>query len=204
MDQADELKLLEAVRGGDAAALGTLMDRYSSRVYQLAHGITRNEADAEEVVQDVFLTLFRKAETFEGRSALGSCIYRVTTNAALIKRRGKRAQVEVAIEDLLPRFFADGHRQGSLAALMADWSQTPEKYLLSQENWELLEQALNKLPHHYRAVVVLRDVEGLSNEEAADALGESVPTVKSRLHRGRMALRELLSKDLFWPEVARA
>jgi len=204
MDQADEPQLIQRVREGDTGALGTLMGRYGDRVYRLAYGITRNEPDAEEVVQDVFLTLFRKIEGFEGRAALGSWIYRVTTNAALIKRRGKRAQVEVPIEDLLPQFLADGHRQGTLAWLMADWSQTPDKYLLAQENRDLLEQGLNNLPEHYRAVLVLRDVEGLSNEAAAEALGESVPTVKSRLHRARMALRELLSKDLFWPEVARA
>ena len=204
MDQADELQLIERVRGGDADALATLMERYGSRVYRLAYGITRNEADAEEVVQDVFLTLFRKIGGFEGRAALGSWIYRVATNAALIKRRGKRAQVEVPIEDLLPQFLADGHRQGTLAWLMADWSQTPDKYLLAQENRELLERGLNNLPEHYRAVLVLRDVEGLSNEAAAEALGESVPTVKSRLHRARMALRELLSKDLVWPEIATA
>src|SRR3989304_10458139 len=86
-----EAALVERLRDGDPAALALLMDRYASRVYRLAYGITRNEADAEEVVQDVFLTLARKIHSFEGRAALGSWIYRVTTNAALIKRRGERA-----------------------------------------------------------------------------------------------------------------
>lgn len=196
VDQADDLKLIEAVRGGETSALGTLMDRYAGRVYRLAHGITRNAADAEEVVQDVFLTLFRKAETFEGRAALGSWIYRVATNAALLKRRGKRAQVEVALEDMLPRFIPDGHREGPRAYVLADWSQTPEQELLSGETRALLHQSLDALPEHYRAVLVLRDVEGFFSEEAAEALGETVSTVKSRLHRARMALRERLTRHV--------
>ncbi len=190
----DERELVERLRGGDAAALGALMGRYADRVYRLAHGITRNEADAEEVVQDVFLTLFRKIETFEGRAALGSWLYRVTTNAALIKRRGKRDKVEVPLEDHLPTFIPDGHRAGDRGYVLTDWSKTPEEELLSRETGALLRRAIDDLPDRYRAVLVLRDVEGLSTEEAADALGESVPSVKSRLHRARMALRERVTR----------
>lgn len=191
-----ELKLVERLRGGDAAALETLMEHYGSRVYRLAHGITRNEADAEEVAQDVFLNLFRKIETFEGRSAIGTWIYRVAANAALIKRRGKRFELEVALEEQLPTFREDGHREGDRAWVLADWSRTPEEQMLSAETRAVLNRAIDELPDHYRAVLVLRDVEGLSNEEVAEALGESVPTVKSRLHRARMALREQLTRHL--------
>ena len=98
-----ESDLVKRLRDGDATALEALMERYTSRVYRLAHGITRNEADAQEVVQDVFLTLFRKIHTFEGRAALGSWIYRVTTNAALIKRRQQRGEREVPLEPPLQR-----------------------------------------------------------------------------------------------------
>lgn len=191
-----ELKLVERLRGGDAAALETLMEHYGSRVYRLARGITRNEADAEEVAQDVFVNLFRKIETFQGRAALGSWIYRVTANAALIKRRGKRFELEVALEEQLPTFLEDGHRAGDRAWVLADWSRTPEEQMLSAETRAVLNRAIDELPDHYRAVLVLRDVEGLSNEEVAEALGESVPTVKSRLHRARMALREQLTRHL--------
>ena len=170
------------------------MEHYGSRVYRLAHGITRNEADAEEVAQDVFVNLFRKIETFEGRSALGTWIYRVAANAALIKRRGKRFELEVALEEQLPTFLEDGHRAGDRAWVLADWSRTPEEQMLSAETRAVLNRAIDELPDHYRAVLVLRDVEGLSNEEVAEALGESVPTVKSRLHRARMALREQLAR----------
>jgi RNA polymerase sigma-70 factor (ECF subfamily) len=191
-----ETTLVERLRGGDAVALETLMERYAPRVYRLAYGITRNEADAEEVMQDVFLNVFRKIGAFKGRSALGTWIYRVAVNAALIKRRGKRFELEVALEEQLPTFLADGHREGDRAWVLADWSESPEEQLLSGETRAVLNRAIDALPGHYRAALVLRDVEGLSNEEVAEALGESVPTVKSRLHRARMALREQVTRFL--------
>lgn len=196
MDTEGEVQLIERLRARDTSALETLMDRHAGRLYRLAYGITRNDADAEEVVQDAFLTLFRKIEGFEGRAALGSWLYRVTANAALIKRRGKRAELEVSLEEQLPTYLADGHREGDRSFLLADWSETPEETLLSGEARKTLERALDLLPDHYRAVVVLREVEGLDNEEVAKILGESVPTVKSRLHRARMALREELTRAL--------
>jgi RNA polymerase sigma-70 factor, ECF subfamily len=188
--------LVQRLRGGDSGALEAFMERYTSRVYRLAYGITGNTADAEEVVQDVYLTVFRKIHTFEGRSAVGSWIYRVTTNAALIKRRSQRPDREVPLESLLPAFRPDGRREGELADLRADWSQTPEALLLSQETRDLLHQAIAGLPAPYRAVIILRDVEGISNEEAACVVGASVAAVKSRLHRGRLALRERLTRHL--------
>jgi RNA polymerase sigma-70 factor (ECF subfamily) len=192
---ADE-GLVDRLRAGDEAALETLIAQFGTRVYRVAYGITRSAPDAEEVVQDVFLSLFRKIGTFEGRAALGSWIYRIATNAALIKRRGKRAEVEVSLEECLPAFKEDGHREGDRAMLLADWSGQPDAALLSGEARWVLERGLERLPEHYRAVLVLRDVEGLTNEEAAEALRETVATVKSRLHRARMALREQLTRTL--------
>ncbi len=191
-----EEDLVERLRTGDTNALEILMDRYASRVYRLAHGITGNEADAEEVMQDVFLTIFRKIHTFEGRSALGSWIYRIATNAALIKRRGRRDDREVPLDLPFPAFLPDGHRAGDPAFLKADWSQTPEANLLSKETREILHRAIANLPDQYRVVVVLRDVQGLSNDEVAEVVGESVACVKSRLHRARMILREHLTLAL--------
>jgi RNA polymerase sigma-70 factor (ECF subfamily) len=196
MDTESEAQLIQRLRARDASALEVLMERHAARLYRLAYGITRNDADAEEVVQDAFLALFRKIDGFEGRAALGSWLYRVTTNAALIKHRGKRAQLEVSLEEQLPTYLADGHREGDRSFLLADWSETPEETLLNGEARKTLERALDSLPDHYRAVVVLREVEGLDNEEVAKILGESVPTVKSRLHRARMALREALTRAL--------
>jgi RNA polymerase sigma-70 factor (ECF subfamily) len=187
--------LIDRLRGGDAVALEELMERFAPRVHRLAFGITRNEADAEEVVQDVFLRLFRKIDAFEGRSALGTWIYRIAVNTALIKRRGKRAALEVLIEDHLPTFKEDGHREGDRAMLLADWSETPEAELLSSEVREIVRNTIAGLPDPYRIVLLLRDMEELSNEETAEILEDTVASVKSRLHRARMALREQLTRS---------
>lgn len=189
-----DIELLDRLRAGDAAALETLMTRYGDRVYRLAYSVTRNGADAEEVAQDVFLTVFRKHETFEGRSALGSWIYRITMNAALNRRRGRRADVEIALDPFLPTFKPDGHRDGERAWVLADWSRTPERELLSAEWRAAVNRAIDNLPEHYRAVLVLRDVEDLTNEQVAEIMGGSIALVKSRLHRARMALREQLTR----------
>ena len=192
----DEAELIERLRRADPGAIEALMERFAAKAYRLAHGITKNPADAEEVVQDVFVAIVQKIESFQGRADLWTWIYRVTTNAALNKRRGKRREVEVPLEPDLPTFKADGHRDGDRAFLLADWSERPDEVLLSKEGRAMVNDALARLPDDYRAVVVLRDVEELSNEEAAEILGESVGSVKSRLHRARMALREQLTRVL--------
>ncbi len=115
---------------------------------------------------------------------------------ALIKRRGKRAEVEVSLDEHLPTWLPDGHRVGDWPYVVCDWSRTPEGDLVSDEVRALLREAIDRLPADYRAVVVLRDVEGLSNEEVAEIVGETVACVKSRLHRARMALREQLTRHL--------
>jgi RNA polymerase sigma-70 factor, ECF subfamily len=193
---SEDRNLLARVAAGDASALDTLMTQYSARVYRLAYGITRSAPDAEEVVQDVFLQIINKGAGFEGRAALGSWIYRITTNLSLNKRRGKRRELETSLDDLLPTFLPDGHRAGDRAFVVADWSATPDRELLSGESRRLLEAAIDRLPEHYRAVLVLRDVEELSNEEVAEIVGDTVAAVKTRLHRARMALREQLTRHL--------
>ena len=207
MQTETEATLIDRLRGGDTAALEGLMEQFSPRIHRLAYGITRNEADAEEVVQDVFLSLFRKIGGFEGRAALGTWLYRVAVNAALIKRRGKRIELEVLLEDHLPTFREDGHRDGDRALLLADWSETPEEELLSNETRRAVRRMIANLPDRYRIVLLLRDMEGLSNEETAEILDDSVASVKSRLHRARMALREQVTRSLMLggvPETARA
>jgi RNA polymerase sigma-70 factor, ECF subfamily len=195
-DEATDFDLVMQLRQGDTTALDVLMERHSARAYRVAFGITKNRADAEEVVQDAFLALYQNAERFEGRAALSTWFYRVVTNAALMKRRGRRHEVEVPLEIRLPNFHRNGHRSGDLRLLMGDWSQDPESALLSQETKTLIQRAIEALPDLYRTVVVLRDMEGLSNKEVADIAGESVAAVKSRLHRARMALRESLTTHL--------
>jgi len=192
----EDRDLLARATAGEAGALETLMTRYSARVYRLAYGITRNAADAEEVVQDVFLQIVNKGGGFEGRAALSSWIYRITTNVSLNKRRGKHRELETSLDELLPTYLPDGHRAGERAFLVADWSGTPESELLSGESRRILEAAIDRLPEHYRAVLVLKDVEELSSDEVAEIVGDSVAAVKTRLHRARMALREQLTRRL--------
>jgi RNA polymerase sigma-70 factor (ECF subfamily) len=191
-----EAALIARLRARDAGALEILMERHAARVFRVAYGITRNEADAEEVVQDVFLSLFEKIGAFEERAALGTWLYRVTTNAALLRRRGKRLELEVSLEDQLPSFQDDGHRAGERSFLLADWSASAEEEMLAGEIHDHVRRAIDMLPPHYRAVVMLRDIEELTNEEAAEILGEPVCSIKSRLHRARMALREQLTRAL--------
>jgi RNA polymerase sigma-70 factor (ECF subfamily) len=194
---SDDAELLARLETGDSAAIELLMTTYADRVYRLAYGVTRNEADAQEVVQDVFLTVFKKHASFERRSAVSSWIYRITMNTALNKRRGKRAELEISLDADLPTYRADGHREGERAYVLADWSQTPEEEVLSGESRAVLTRAVERLPAHYRAVLILRDVEGLSNEEVAAAVGDTVSSVKSRLHRARMAVREQLTRHFY-------
>jgi RNA polymerase sigma-70 factor (ECF subfamily) len=196
MLSTEDRDLLARVAAGDAVALESLMTRYSGRVYRLAYGITRSVPDAEEVVQDVFVQMIHKGAGFEGRAALGSWIYRITTNLSLNKRRGKRRELETSLEELLPTYLPDGHRAGERAFVVADWSAMPDRELLAGESRRVLEAVLDRLPERYRAVLVLRDVEELSNEEVAQIVGDSVAAVKARLHRARMALRELLTRHL--------
>jgi RNA polymerase sigma-70 factor, ECF subfamily len=192
----EDRTLLARAATGDGSALEVLMTRYSARVYRLAYGITRSAPDAEEVVQDVFLQVVHKGAGFEGRAALGSWIYRITTNLSLNKRRGKWRELETSLDDLLPTYKPDGHRDGDRAFLVSDWSGTPERELLSGESRRILEEAIDRLPEHYRAVLVLKDVEELSSEEVAEVVGDTVAAVKTRLHRARMALREQLTRHL--------
>lgn len=178
--------------GGEAAGLEALMDQYGGRVYRLALNITQNNGDAEEVVQDVFFAVFRKIDTFEGRSTIGSWLYRICRNTAINKRRGKRFALEISLEQLL-QFHGGSVRAAKVACTVADWPQTPDQRLLTREARAVLNAALDALPDHYRAVVILRDVEGLRSADVAELLQESVPCVKARLHRARLILRARLA-----------
>ena len=192
-----ELDVIRRAQGGDERAFEALVAEYQGVLYNLALRMTGSPEDAQEVSQDVLLNIVRKIGTFKGESALGSWIYRITMNTALNKRRGKRATVEVSLDAELPTYLADGHREGERAYLLADWSQTPEDEVLSGESRAVLARAIDNLPEHYRAVLILRDVESLSNEEVAAAVGDSVSSVKSRLHRARMVVREQLTRHFY-------
>jgi len=184
--------LVESLRRNDPAAPETLVATFGDRVYRLAIRITGNEQDAEEVVQDALWTAARKIHTFKGESAFGSWLYRITANAAYQKLRGRRGNQEVSWEDLLPTF----DELGKHVEPVGDWSTKIEEPAVQSELRELLAASIAALPEDYRTTFVMHDVEGLSNPEIAEALGISLPAVKSRVHRARLFLRQRLARYL--------
>lgn len=188
----DDNVLLEELRKGTPQAVEMLFDRFHGKIYSLAMSILKNESDAEEAAQDVFLTVVQKAHTFKGNSALYSWIYRICVNTCLMRLRGKRRGETVSIEDFMPVFTEDGMH----ASLIDDWSKEVERKALDKELGQVIKRFTGNLSEKYRVVFVLSDVEGLSNEETAQILGLTVPAVKSRLHRARLYLREQLARYL--------
>jgi len=187
--------LLARIRnGGDPAAFEELVSRYQDKVWRLARGITRSDADAEDVLQNVFLTVYNKLDTFEGRSSFSSWLYRIAANASYMKLRVRKSDRAYAPEDIEPLVErSDDERY-------PDWANGPEEKLASREAVGIINEAIEKLPEEYRAVLVLRDVEEFSNQEVADMLGLSIPAVKSRLHRARLFLRKKLN-DFFLENI---
>ncbi len=167
-----------------------VMRDYGPRVFHLARRMLGNDADAEDVAQDVLLQVVRKLHTFRGESDPATWLHRVTVNAALAHRekRARRAQREQH-EDL-DLFRDDGHH----AQPVRPWSINPADHAQQRETTRLIEDAIAKLPEVYRDVYVLADVEGLPNAEIGDMLNLSVPAVKSRLHRARLLMRHALAK----------
>jgi len=182
--------LVEALRQGEATAAECLVATFGDRACRLAIGITGNQEDAEEAVQDAFWNVIRKIDTFRGESSFRSWIYRITANAAYQKRRrGAHRRNEITLDEVLPHFHEDGHH----ADPITDWSTRLYDPAMQRELRDVLASALEELPPHYRAAIVLRDVEGLSIAEVADALGIPVGTAKSRAYRARLFLRKRLS-----------
>ncbi|MGH7408147.1 MAG: RNA polymerase sigma factor [Candidatus Methylomirabilales bacterium] len=189
----EEPALIERVKAGDREAFEALFRRYGTRVYRQACNLMGNAADAEEVVQEVFLAIHQKVKTFRGESAFLTWLYRLTTNAALTRLCRRQRSEEVSIEDFLPRFREDGHH---LAQPVVDWSQEVEERLVGEPLRRILREALDLLPAVDKAVVVMSDLEGIPNREIGEAMGLSVPAVKARLHRARLFLRGKLAVQL--------
>jgi len=185
-----DAELLEALRRREASAAERLVSTFGDRAYRLALGITGNQQDAEEAVQDAFWSVVRSIDTFRGNAALGSWIYRIAANAAYQRRRrGARRRDEISLDDVLPSFHEDGRHSDSVV----DWSTELDDPAVKTELRSVLTSALEELPDHYRAVTILHDVEGLSMAEVAECLDISVATAKSRAHRSRLLLRQRLA-----------
>jgi RNA polymerase sigma-70 factor, ECF subfamily len=185
---ADEKRLLDGLRAQDPAVVEAVVRANSGRLLSVARRMLGNEADAQDAVQDAFLNAFRSLDSFHGGAQIGTWLHRILVRAALMKLRRRRRKPETSIDDLLPKFHNDGHPIDPAANADA----SPTAVLERQEARAQVQAAIDRLPENYRTVLVLRDIEGLGTEEAAEVLGETSAAVKTRLHRARMALRGLL------------
>jgi RNA polymerase sigma-70 factor, ECF subfamily len=192
---SDEELVRSFVESQDEEAFSEIVNRYGDKIYRLALRITRNPSDAEDVLQEVFITLIEKLDTFhEGPTKFSTWLYRVVTNASYMHLRAeKKHNKDVSLEGYVS-YDGDGTLKGVKAK---DWSGRPDEVFFSKEGMEMIEKAVNELPVDYKVVFHLRDVEGFSNEDVAEVLGLSVPNVKFRIHRVRLFLRDKLS-DYFY------
>jgi RNA polymerase sigma-70 factor (ECF subfamily) len=191
----DEQSLIAASKDGDSAALDTLVRVHQDRVYGFAMRMCRNVEDAKDILQETFLGMVRSLREFREESKFSTWLYRIAANACLKKRRrgvhDPTPEQELSLDELMPRPDAEGRKPE-----IADWSDDAERALLRGELSGRMEAAIDKLPKEYKIVLVLRDVEGLSAEETAQAVGLSVAAVKSRLHRARVFVRRELAEYL--------
>jgi RNA polymerase sigma-70 factor (ECF subfamily) len=178
----------DALQAGDKAVFAQVVELYADRLYNLALKLTGDEMEAEDVLQEALISAYKAIDTFEGRSRIGTWLYRITYNAAMMRLRKKRPDT-VSIDK--PITLDDGQ---TLPRQFYDWCCLPERDLMSSEAMDYMEEAIQMLSESLRPVFVLRDIEGLSTQETADVLEITVPAVKSRLHRARLFLRERLSE----------
>lgn len=187
---AGETELLESLWAGDPAAYRQLVEQNSANVYNVALKLLGDEQEAEDVLQETFMSAFEAIDRFEGRSKLSTWLYRIAYNASLMRLRKRDRMTmfsldrETGMEDM---HEAPGSRQ------LVDWSAVPDDQLLTAEARQEMDRAITELPETLRSAFILRDVQGLSGAETAEILGITVQAVKNRLHRARLRLRDRLS-----------
>ena len=191
-DLTNDGVLLERLKAGEDGALGDLADAYGGKIYQLAFRYLRNREDAEEVAQDVLFKVYRKVSAFRGDAALSSWIYRITFNTAMSRLRTAQYQRSQAEEP--NRMSNEGEElQPQTRRDLADWSNMSDDLVFRSQLRKRVFRAILALPAIYRAPVMLRDIQGMSTEEASAMLRVKDQTLKSRLHRGRLILRKQLA-----------
>jgi RNA polymerase sigma-70 factor (ECF subfamily) len=183
----NETEIIKKAKQGDKELLAELVTKYSDRIYNLALRILRNKEDAEDILQETFLTVFQKLDTFDGRANFFTWIYRIATNASLMKLRKKKMIFAELPDD-------PEHGPRSEEQLFVDWSQDPSLSVQNKEVKRILEEAINELSDMYRAVFVLRDIENLSIRETSKILDITEENVKIRLRRARLFLRDKISQ----------
>jgi len=188
-DKETEESLVRDLQNGKLEAYDKIAKIYQKKIYGLSFNLTRNQMDAQDVTQEVLLTLFRKINMFQGKSAFSSWVYRITVNASYMRLRSKKKEPNVSINELMPSFNGAGFQQEKIQ----DWSENTESLIFTKETRDVINNAVDLLPEKEKVVFLLRDVEGLSSEKAGEVLDITVPAVKSRLHRARLFLRKKLS-----------
>ncbi len=184
----DESALVARARDGDVAAFNELVNRYSRKIYRLAKHITQNDEDAEDVLQETFLKAFEHLGDFQGQSKFYTWIVRIGVNESLMKLRKRKSDRTVPLDEPVDT------GEDTVVREIAVWEENPEQQYSRDELGGILDEAVESLKPAFRTVFVLRDIEELSTEETAEALGISVPAVKSRLLRARLQLREKLTR----------
>jgi RNA polymerase sigma-70 factor (ECF subfamily) len=183
-----ELELVSRAREGDSSAFSTLIQRYEGRIFRLAMNITQNREDAEDVLQESFLKAYEHLDQFLGNSKFYTWIVRIAVNQALMKLRKRRNDRSVSLDEQIDT------GEDTVVREIAAWDPDPEERYSQEELSTILTEAVDELAPIYRTVFTLRDVDGLSTEETAEALELSVPAVKSRLLRARLQLRDRLTR----------
>jgi RNA polymerase sigma-70 factor (ECF subfamily) len=185
----DETGLVDRARSGDQQAFAALVTQYERKIYRLALNITRNEEDAEDVLQEAFLKAYEHLDRFEGHSKFYTWLVRIAVNEALMKLRKRKGDRTVSLDEPMET------GEETVAREIAVWEDNPEQRYSREEMQTILDEAVASLKPDFRTVFTLRDIEEMSTEETAEALGISVPAVKSRLLRARLALREKLTRQ---------
>ncbi len=189
LDEAEEARLVARLRAGDERAYELLVERHAGRMLAATRRILRSDEDAQDAVQDAFLSAFKALDRFQGDSRLGTWLHRIAINAALMKLRSQKRRNEQDVQGLLPRFKdGDGHHE----IAPRKWAAAADAPVMVEESRALVRSMIDQLPDNYRVALVLRDMEGLSTEEVAERLGVSPNAAKIRVHRARQALRALL------------
>ncbi len=191
-EMVSEQSLVSALRAGSNDAFETLVRLYMAQLLRVARRFLKNEEDARDAVQDAFISAFRSIQKFEAGAKPSTWLHRIVVNSALMRLRTKRRHPEEDLDELLPRFAADGHQVKETV----DWSMSAEEMVQQAEMRELVRKLIDQLPDSYRVVLLMRDIEEMSTEETAAALGITATAVKVRLHRARQALRALLDKEM--------
>jgi RNA polymerase sigma-70 factor (ECF subfamily) len=187
-DASEELPIVERARAGDLEAFTDLVNRYERKIYRLAKNITQNDDDAEDVLQETFMKAYSHLKNFEGQSKFYTWLVRIAVNEALMKLRKRKTDRTVPLDE------PQDTGEDTVIREVAVWDDDPEKRFGRDEVRGILNTAIESLKPAFRTVFVLRDIEELSTEETAEALGISVPAVKSRLLRARLQLREKLTR----------